>query len=459
MVLSKVPGRLKHMQKFLSRLNFLSKYLLAAVLIIIVLYPKFPFINIPGTYVAIRLEDFLLFILAIVTFIGILSGPKKFFSDKIIMSFVVFFIAGAVSLAAAVLITKSAALTIGSLHLLRRVEYVLPLFAIFALFSKDQSSKNLDFYIKIIIIIVSIVFLYGVGQRYFNFPIVDTQNDEYSKGIALLWTPGAHINSTFAGHYDLAAFVVLILPIFSTLFFLTKNLKLKYLSLAVVLAGLWLLGASLSRVSLISWVIASSLPLFILKKYKGIFFIVIAAGIVVLLFPSLLGRYQRFLNVYAADTATNAATPLSNFTPTVVTTPPPALVNEDRSTSIRLNVEWPAALRAFFKNPLLGTGYSSIGLAADNDYLRALAEVGFLGLAAFALIFVRIGQEILRFLKQKDKFSVFEQAFLLGFLGSVIGTFATALFIDIFEASKFATIFWLFAGYAVFLIRSKTYEH
>lgn len=441
------------MQKFLSLFKSLPKYLVAAVLIIVVLYPKFPFIRIPGTYVAIRLEDFLLLILAIVTFIKILANVKQFFADRVVMAFIVFFVAGAVSLFAAIFLTQTATLTIGGLNLLRRVEYVIPLFATLILFSKEQVKSNLDFYIKILIILVLVLFIYGLGQRYFSFPIIDTQNDEYSKGIALLWTPGAHINSTFAGHYDLAAFMVLVLPIFTSLFFLSDSLKTKFLSLAAIFPGLWLLGASLSRVSLVSWVIAAALPLLILKKYKAIIYILITAGVVVLSFPSLLGRYERFINVYAAD-----ATVVAQATPVDISTPMPALVSEDRSTAIRLNVEWPTALRAFFKNPLLGTGYSSIGLAADNDYLRALAEVGLLGLVAFSLIFFRIGKEMIAYFRNSDKFSVLEKAFLLGMIGASIGTFVTAFFIDIFEASKFATIYWLLMGYAVFLVRSRTYE-
>ena len=66
------------------------------------------------------------------------------------------------------------------------------------------------------------------------------------------------------------------------------------------------------------------------------------------------------------------------------------VVFEDRSTSIRLAVEWPRAMRAFYKSPFLGTGYSSITLATDNDYLRALGETGILGLTSFVLIFINM---------------------------------------------------------------------
>ena len=60
------------MQKLLPRFNTLSKYLIAAVLIIVPLFPKFPLINVPGTYVAIRFEDVILALLAILTAIKVL---------------------------------------------------------------------------------------------------------------------------------------------------------------------------------------------------------------------------------------------------------------------------------------------------------------------------------------------------------------------------------------------------
>ena len=40
-------------------------------------------------------------------------------------------------------------------------------------------------------------------------------------------------------------------------------------------------------------------------------------------------------------------------------------------------------------------------------------------------------------------------------IGALAGAFLIAIFIDIFEASKFATIFWLLTGFLVYLLRSK----
>jgi O-antigen ligase len=125
---------------------------------------------------------------------------------------------------------------------------------------------------------------------------------------------------------------------------------------------------------------------------------------------------------------------------------------EDRSTNIRFNVEWPRAIRALAKNPLLGTGYSSITLATDNDYLRLLGEVGLLGFFAFFLIFLRIGALYLDTLPLYRRFSGIELAFIAGAIGALPGLFANAVFIDIFEASKFAITFWLITGISLGLV-------
>lgn len=437
--------------KFLFDFKYLPKYLLAAVLIFVCLYPKFPLLRIPGTYVSVRGEDFILLILGMVTLLGVFKDFKQFLNDKIVIAFLLFFSVGLVSLVSGVFISHTVVPSIGLLHFLRRVEYTVPLFTILVLQRKDIRN-NLDFYLKILMIVTAVAFLYGFGQRYFNFPVINTQNSEYTKGVALRWTPGAHVNSTFAGHYDMASYLVLVLPIFTTLFFLTDKRRLKLWLLGMIGSGIWLLGASLSRVSLVSWVLASCLSLILVKKYKETLVIIAAAALIVLAFPSFLGRYQQLLKIVG----------ISPYKIEVMAAPtelsPSALVLEDRSTSIRLKVEWPRAMMAFYKNPFLGTGYSSIGLATDNDYLRVLGEIGLLGLGAFGLIFYRIGGEFVKFYKNKSKFDVLETAYLAGMSGAIVGTFVTAIFLDIFEASKFATLYWLLIGYGVLLIRNRLSE-
>ena len=191
----------------------------------------------------------------------------------------------------------------------------------------------------------------------------------------------------------------------------------------------------MERISIISLLISIGIGLILIKKYKEIILVFLISFIIFGFSPILKARYIRLFDV-VRDKITSIGLVYAQSTE----------VFEDRSTSIRLNVEWPRAIRSLTKNPLLGTGYSSISLATDNDYLRALGEVGILGFSAFMLVFVNIYKLIIKSLRNIGKLDISERVFVTGYIGGIIGTLSNAMFIDIFEASKFATIFWLFMG-------------
>lgn len=461
------------MQKFLKILEPAGRYLIAAVLIIVPLFPKFPLFKVPGTYVAIRFEDILLLVLGILTVIKILPDLKKFLNDEIVQAFLIFFGVGFLSLIAGAFLTETVDFRLGVLHWARRIEYLIPFFAGLTLLAKEKVSENLNFYIKILLIVVAVAFVYGLGQRYLSFPVIITQNEEYSKGVALRWTPGSHINSTFAGHYDLAAYIILIFPIFLALLVILKDRISRLFLLAVSGMSLWLLIATISRIGQIAYFCAVGVTFILIRKFKALAAILIISLLFAAMSGSLDARFQRLIQVFyqrigisqiliqaeSGFIANAEEITLPASRPEVrIPTPTPTPVFEDRSMSIRLNVEWPRAIRAFSKDPIIGMGYSSINLATDNDFLRMLGETGILGLLAFLLIFARIAKLFIReAFPLIQKFSGIELGFMAGIIGAMVGTFVMAAFIDIFEASKFATIFWLILGYAVYFLRNKKY--
>ena len=444
------------MPKLLKMLSIV-KYLAAAVFLIVPLYSKFPFINVPGTFVSIRLEDFLILLASLVIF-GLLVKDKKVLKKSMVKSILLYLAVGLLSLLSAILITKTVIPHIGLLHWLRRIEYFIPLFLGF--FAIKSKRSNLAFFINLLIIVILASFIYGFGQKHFSWPIIITQNLEYSKGVALRWIPGSHINSSFAGHYDLATFLVFTLPIIVNLMVASKKWGSRIILFITFFSGLWLMVNAASRISILSYLVAVTLSLFLVKKYKEIVIIAIISLLFVGFSSNLLDRYFRIFDVLKNQigqvvtvTGVNAqdfGLPPKRDLPTPTPTPPP--VFEDRSTSIRLNVEWPRALRAFSKNPLLGIGYSSITLATDNDYLRLLGETGFLGFIAFFLIFVDLASKVLKKFPLDTYFKGLERTFIAGFAGAIPGIMLNAVFIDIFEASKFAIMFWLITGMAVAIL-------
>ncbi|OGM04456.1 hypothetical protein A2715_05130 [Candidatus Woesebacteria bacterium RIFCSPHIGHO2_01_FULL_39_32] len=453
------------MLKRLWLLDGLIKYTVAAILIGVPLYPKFPLFRISGTFVAIRIEDILLAFAGFLLLAIFVRKLDKYWKDSITKTIMLFLIVGFVSLISAIYITHTVVPHIGLLHWVRRIEYFIPFFL--GLEAIERDKKNLAFFSKIIVIVVALAFIYGFGQKYFGWPIIITQNQEYSKGIALRYTTGSHINSTFAGHYDLASFLVLILPIVVSSFFLLKGLRTKIFLTAGFFSGLWLLVNTASRISLVSYLVAVVLSLFLIKRYKAIPLVLVVSVLFIGFSSNLISRYGRIIEVvrtqslefnlinyrslnrlvYAAEDEFVLKRQIATPTPTLVP------VFEDRSTNIRLNVEWPRALRAFAKNPFLGTGYSSITLATDNDYLRTLGEVGALGFLAFFLIFGKISVSLVKVLPFDKHFEGIELAFIVGVVGAMPGIFLNAFFIDVFEASKFAIFFWLLIGFTISLTK------
>jgi hypothetical protein len=452
------------MQKLLKKFDKVTKYLVAAILVVVPIYPKFPFIDIPKTHVFIRLEDFLMLVGAIYLAFFFLKDAKSFLKNKVNYSVLLFLFVGFISLISAIFVTKTVYPTLGLLHWLRRVEYLIPLFLATTVFV--DTKKKLKFYLNLIVLTLLMVFIYGVGQKYFSWPVIATQNEEIAGGIAQRWNPGSHLYSTFAGHYDLASYLVLLLPVIISYFYLVKDKVLKIVVGFSFLGGLWLLANSLSRISIVSYLGAMTISLVLIKKYKEVLIVGLISLAVFGFSSNLLDRYSRIFrvtkekiqerveiqdNVVFAQEETSTIQRKENS----ITRPTPIPIFEDRSTSIRLNVEWPRALRSFYKNPLLGTGYSSITLATDNDYLRLLGEVGIIGFLAFFLFLTRIfSKGILAFPLAKN-FKGESLALMAGLSGAIPGVLLNALFIDIFEASKFAVVFWLMIGLGLSVVNNE----
>lgn len=445
--------------------QFLLKWGLAAILIAVPLYPKFPIFNIPGTYVAIRLEDFLISLVSAIFLLYVLRQPSVFLGDRINQAFFLFFLVGLVSTLAGIFLTKTVIPHLGILHWARRIEYTIPFFIGVAVLRREGQVR---FFIQILLIVAFLAFLYALGQIHLGFPVISTQSAEFAKGLALLWIPGARLHSTFAGHYDLAAFLVLVLPLSFGYFFVARSILGKVLVFIAGASSFWLLVLSSSRISMAAYLIGVGIVLWLLRRRLLLIPVFVISLFFIFTTSDLLARSQYTINVVSskimrqvplflwfeekvkpkpargAEFTVVAQRRISQSKPESGPTPLP----EDRSTSIRLNIEWPRALNAFFKNPLLGTGYSSITLATDNDYLRMLGETGLAGALAFLLIFIRIFKTLINYLKSQAVLTG-GRVMVVGMLGAGMGILVNAIFIDVFEASKVALIFWAISGIAV----------
>lgn len=425
-------------------MNSFKIWLIVLVLVVIPLYPKFPLVGIGGSFVSVRIEDFL------IAFIGIFWGlnlVKNKFANlnlPIQRSIILYLFIGFVSTLGSILLTKSVDQNISLLHTFRRVEYMVLFFVAYD-FLKNQSQLNLI--IRVVILVSLIVGLYGLGQQYLGLPVISTTNSEFSKGLALTLGAGARINSTFAGHYDLAAYSLF--PLLLLVGLLATKSKHKLLIILCIIPIYFSMVLSASRVTFAAFFLTSSLYLIFLRKKLWLLPLVIIMSLTAILNPQLSGRYReliisQILSIKLVDSVsaqTITTTPVDQEIPDALK--PPA-APEDRSLNIRLQASWPRAIRALQKNPLIGTGFSSVGLAVDNGYLRLLAETGILGFFAFMLIVKRVIYSSLPVFRSKSE--NFVNIFILSTTFAFIGLLINAIFIDVFEASKIAIVTWTLLG-------------
>lgn len=451
--------------------------IIAIIILFIPLYPKFPLTNVDGTYVAIRLDDIVIALTILIWFIYQLIHKFPVFKLKITKLFLVYFLAIITSFITAFLIYQTDSTNILLLHLARRFEYI-SLF--FIAINSIKSKQDLVFSYVFLLISTLLVSIYGYGQKYFQFPVISTMNSEFSKGQLLQMSTWTRINSTFAGHYDLAAFLSVVLIIIATVFILSKNKWIKLSSLIVWVAAYPILTFTASRVSTFAFLGGICFTLFALKKYFWIVPFIVLVAFSIFNSIDLKQRLLATIPAFKTQISKTPVTPTIAPTPiptTVVITPAPTstkllptptiirhtvtetypTVDVDagvaRSGEIRFNVEWPRAIRAFNKNIITGTGLGSITLATDNDYLRLLGESGLLGFISFmAILLYFIIKTIPKIFNKKP--TIYDQISII-FLGCLLTTLANAVFIDVFEASKTAYIFWIMMGFYYQLLNSK----
>ncbi len=420
----------------LRLLNSVFKYLVAAIFIFIPLYPKFPLFNVPFTYVAIRAEDFLISLTLLVLGLKFLA-EKQIKFPKITFLFLVYLCVGLLSALSAILVTKNVSAPLVLLHFFRRIEY-MSLFFIVYYAAKNEGTRKYLFELAILPAVG--VLLYGLAQIFLGAPVISTMDAESSKGTALTLRAGVMLNSTFAGHYDLAVYLIMMMTYITALSFSFKKNLSKILMAIPFFALLWLFMQAGSRIGLLGLTLSICILAYYFKNYIfGFIYLLIVFGSI-LTSPGYIGRFMNLYNVVV-----DKFSMIQIFTPVYAAEEAQRAIQNDTSTSIRFDVEWPRAMRSFYKNPFLGTGYSSISLATDNDYLRALGETGLLGLLSFLSLLYYIFKQ----LKSKIADTVgLNKIISIATLGIFVAFLSSAIFIDVFESSKIAILFWAYLGLA-----------
>lgn len=509
-----------------KRLSWFDRNILLVIasflFIFIPLVPKLPLFDIlPGYIVRIRIEDFLVTAAILIWLVQVIRR-KAVFKSLLLVPILIYLGIGVLSMLSAVFITQTVpkeAIHVGKmfLHWARRVEY-FSLYFIF--YSAIKSIKHIKQVIIIFGITAIMATIYGFGQKLYQWPVYSTMNREFSKGWRLVLTEYARVPSTFAGHYDFAAYLVLFLAVSAAIFLFVKKEPVKVVSLIGFTGALISLVLTASRASYISYLVAVSAVIVLLSLRKswiwGIkrWVAIIGVSLVFMFaFGELPSRFAHFFNfarisgyikhnvlnipqkeeylrltkdlalVYTPsdkppvpieriDAETGKELPPDVFidlpqgiVATESATGSATTVTQSRvysdtafafglSSAIRFDALWPLAIKGFLRNPLLGSGYSTLvkstvaefteAESTDNDFLRALGETGLLGFLSFYGI---IGYALWYAWKKREHIrETFIYSIIVGIAAGTIGLLVNAIYIDVFEASKVAFTFWALMG-------------
>ena len=264
------------------------------LLAFIPLYPKLPVLDIRHTWVYVRIEDFI--VLFVLLLWGILVVSKKInLKTPLTTPILLFWTIGAIAtIHGVLLIFSTLSDTHGNVALLsfvRRIEY-MSLF--FIAYSAMREKRFISWVSIVLLLTVFGVTLYGIGQKYVGFPAFLTMNEEFAKGIPIRLSELSRVSSTFSGHYDLAAYLVLVVPILISLAFGAKHWAWRGALLAASILGFIVMVMTVSRISLFALVCMVGLVVFIHKKKLIVILIpilIIGIFIVVSFSPGIINRF------------------------------------------------------------------------------------------------------------------------------------------------------------------------
>ncbi len=303
----------------LKRINwFKDRGLVLATLFLLAfipLYPKLPLLDIKHTWVYIRGEDFV--VLFILLYWGFLVVRNKVtLRTPLTVPILIFWFIGAISTLHGILLIFPGLAdvfpNVAFLSFLRRIEY-MSLF--FIAYSATKDRRFLSYVVATLTVTLLFVIGYAFGQKYFGFPAFLTMNEEFAKGIPIQLSPLSRVSSTFAGHYDLAAYLIFVIPILVSLVFGYRNWFVRAILGATAVLGLFVLFMTVSRISFFALFISLGLVLFFQRrKLVLLAFPITAFGIILFLSfsPSLLDRFGSTLKEIDVLVETKTGIPIGH---------------------------------------------------------------------------------------------------------------------------------------------------
>jgi hypothetical protein len=431
-----------------SRIDVGMAALLAA-LVILPLYPKVGLIGVGGTYIPVRLDDFVT--------IAVLGGwaftlyrarrlPRV---PPIAPAVLAWLSIGLLALALGAAWLGTIAWSTGALFWAKPVEYLALGWVAYDLVDRPE---RLRLVLYAIFATASVVIAYALLERFGWVPPAPNYATDVTARRGAL-------GSTMGDQHQLATYLGIVILIGIALWHRAPR--------AAKMAGIVGLGASayvlahaagrseFLSLAACSFVLAAwrpaRLPAVVMLSFLAISFI-LPSGIEKAL-DDTVGHHTQPLVV----TPSPGTLPGGSSTPSVPT-PPISVADRvddleaDRSLQIRLQERWPMFLKIAMRDPIFGAGPSAATEAADGYYIRSFTEVGLVGTLAFGAVILSVVLALRRVVRLTVRDP---RAAGIGLLAATLFIALVGVLIDSWVASRVMQLYWPAIGATIASLASR----
>jgi putative inorganic carbon (HCO3(-)) transporter len=398
---------------------------LLAALVVLPLYPKIGLVDVPNTYIPVRIDDIVIAVVAGVWLASLAIERRRPDLPRWIAIGVGAWIGAAlVGLLVGVFVFKTVAPLTALGFWAKPIEYVLLGAVAFDLVRTGRVS--LSQVVKVVLATAAIVIGYGLLERVGVVP--------HLPGIV---PPPGVVTSTFGDLHELAGYVGIVALLLAALAHRAPSRGWRWLAIAGVVAcgaityftavRTEYLALGMCMVALATWRPARAPAIAGLIAMAALFSSPVIVTQVDALWTQAFGS-----SVLPAEPDVNVTTRYTDAT-------------FSYSWNERFNVKWPAFFASAMRDPIFGVGPSAATEAADGYYMRIFVEAGIVGLLAFLGLLAAIALALWRSVRGAAA-TALTRPVAIAMLLSTIFVAAVSVLIDTWIASRVMELYWPLLG-------------
>ncbi len=407
---------------------------LLSALVVLPLYPKVGLIAVSGTYIPVRLDDFVTIAVIGAWFVTLYRDRRLPRVPPIASAVLVWLGFGLIALAIGAGLLGTVGWGTGALFWAKPIEYLALGWVAYDLVDRPE---RLRLMLCVIFATASIVVTYALLERLGWVP----HAPNYANDVTVRRVLG----STMGDSHQLATYLGVTLLLAVALWHEAPP-RVRAVSLMGFGVAAYVLVHAAGRSEFLSLAMCT-LPLTLWRPAR-------LPAIVLLSFLAVAFLFPQVIDTALDQTVARRIQPVevapSSQPGQPSASPPPLNVGErfqdledDRSLEIRLQERWPMFVKIAMRDPIFGAGPSAATEAADGYYVRSFTEVGVIGTIAFGVLILTVVLGLWRVIQSVAGDA---RAAAIGLISATAFVALVGVLIDTWVASRVMQLYWPAVG-------------